>query len=241
MVLVVQVFARQPENLGDVRCKCNGRDERGNLRRLERNLPRHVASQSRVFQLSRTSLFFGRFRSAGTATAMVGPGALAATLMIYGATESLGGYGFLAVFVGALAIRSQRREHRFHQALHSFSEMAERLLTAVILFALGGAIAGGLLASLDTSLVIFRGPDGISDPPAFRLDRSRGIWPCELQGAMGYQLLRRTWYWLALLPSLCAEPLRGAGGCDVHPRSRSDGNAHHTPTGSPPFEVRESA
>jgi NhaP-type Na+/H+ or K+/H+ antiporter len=89
-----------------------------------------------------------------TAIAMVGPGALAATLMIYGVTESLAGYGFLAVFVGALAIRDQRREHRFHEALHSFSEMAERVLTAVVLFAFGGAIAGGLLAPLDASLVI---------------------------------------------------------------------------------------
>lgn len=74
---------------------------------------------------------------------MIGPGSLAATFIIYGATEFLGGYGFLAVFVGALAIRGMNRKHRIHESLHLFSEMAERVLVAIILFGLGGAIAGG--------------------------------------------------------------------------------------------------
>lgn len=86
------------------------------------------------------------------ATAMVGPGALAATLIIYGATEYIDAYGFLAVFVGAVAIRSERRDHDYHESLHSFSEMAERVLTATVLLALGGALAGGLLAPLNWKL-----------------------------------------------------------------------------------------
>ena len=83
-----------------------------------------------------------------TAKAMVGPSALAATLIIYGVTEYLGGYGFIAVFIGALTIRSNRREHEYHRSLHRFTEMTERLLTAVFLVAFGGAIAGGLLQPL---------------------------------------------------------------------------------------------
>ncbi len=88
-----------------------------------------------------------------TAKAMVGPGALAATLVIYGTTELAGAYGFVAVFVGALAIRSNRREHAYHESLHSFAEMIERLLTGGILVAFGGAVAGGLLAPLSMPLV----------------------------------------------------------------------------------------
>ena len=88
-----------------------------------------------------------------TAKAMVGPSALAATLIIYGVTEYLGGYGFIAVFIGALTIRSNRRGHEYHRSLHRFTEMTERLLTAVFLVAFGGAIAGGLLQPLTWPLV----------------------------------------------------------------------------------------
>ncbi len=87
-----------------------------------------------------------------TAKAMVGPGALAATLVIYGTAELAGAYGFVAVFVGALAIRSNRREHAYHESLHTFAEMTERLLTAGILVAFGGAVAGGLLVPLSVPL-----------------------------------------------------------------------------------------
>lgn len=88
-----------------------------------------------------------------TAKAMVGPSALAATLIIYGVTEYLGGYGFIAVFIGALTIRGDRREHDYHESLHRFTEMSERLLTSLFLVAFGGAIAGGLLDPLTWPLV----------------------------------------------------------------------------------------
>lgn len=88
-----------------------------------------------------------------TAKALIGPSALAATLIIYGVTEYLGGYGFIAVFIGALTIRGNHREHAYHESLHRFTEMTERLLTAVFLVAFGGAIAGGLLEPLNGRLV----------------------------------------------------------------------------------------
>ncbi|MFC8226346.1 cation:proton antiporter [Streptomyces sp. NPDC057287] len=74
--------------------------------------------------------------------------ALGATFLAYGVTELLGGYGFLAVFTAACAIRAAERAHGFHNILHDFVEQIERLLTAVLLFLLGAFIALGGLASL---------------------------------------------------------------------------------------------
>ncbi|MFB9467187.1 cation:proton antiporter [Streptomyces cinereospinus] len=74
--------------------------------------------------------------------------ALGATFLSYGVTELLGGYGFLAVFVTACAIRAAERAHGFHNVLHDFVEQVERLFTAVLLFVLGAFIALGGLAAL---------------------------------------------------------------------------------------------
>ena len=69
--------------------------------------------------------------------------ALAALLTAYGLAEVLQGYGFLAVFVAALALRSAERGSDYHQKLHDFAEELERLLMMVLLVLLGGAITGG--------------------------------------------------------------------------------------------------
>lgn len=68
-----------------------------------------------------------------TAKAVLGLGALAATLLLYGTTELIGGYGFLAVFIGALTIRDVERDHEYHRYLHIFAEKLEQLLMAAIL------------------------------------------------------------------------------------------------------------
>ncbi|MGL5928168.1 MAG: cation:proton antiporter [Dermatophilaceae bacterium] len=75
--------------------------------------------------------------------------ALAALLLAYGLTEVLQGYGFIAVFAAAMAIRSFERRHEYHQHLHEVVERLERLLTLVVLLGLGVAFTGGLLAHLD--------------------------------------------------------------------------------------------
>ena len=72
--------------------------------------------------------------------------ALGVTFLAYGVTELVHGYGFLAVFVAALAMRSAERQHRYHDRLHDFAEQTERLLMMVLLVLFGGALAGGLLA-----------------------------------------------------------------------------------------------
>lgn len=74
--------------------------------------------------------------------------AIGATLLAYSATELLNGYGFLAVFVAALALRRREPEHEFHSALHDFAEQIERLLMLLVLVLFGGALAGGLLEPL---------------------------------------------------------------------------------------------
>ncbi|MCL7457003.1 cation:proton antiporter [Micromonospora sp. MSM11] len=74
--------------------------------------------------------------------------ALAATFLAYGLVEVTGGYGFLAVFVAARAIRSAERTHEFHSVLHDFAEQVERLLTVLLLLLFGGAVVGGLLGPL---------------------------------------------------------------------------------------------
>lgn len=78
-----------------------------------------------------------------------GMAALAATLIAYAGTEMIGGYGFLAVFVGAVVIRNQERKHSYLEVLHQFSDQIERLLSAIILVLFGGALVSGVLGYLD--------------------------------------------------------------------------------------------
>lgn len=82
--------------------------------------------------------------------------ALGITCLAYGLTEIVGGYGFLAVFIAALALRAAERNHDYQQKLHDFAEELERLLMMVLLGLFGGALSGGnLLRALDWSVVAF--------------------------------------------------------------------------------------
>jgi NhaP-type Na+/H+ or K+/H+ antiporter len=91
-------------------------------------------------------------RISGTGDGLV---ALGATLVAYGVAEAAHGYGFLAVFVAALALRETERDHAFHEAMHDFAEQVERLLMMLVLVLLGGAVAGGLLDSLTWKDIAF--------------------------------------------------------------------------------------
>ena len=74
--------------------------------------------------------------------------ALAATFAVYGLTELVGGYGFLAVFACALAIRNVERSSGYHEEMHSLIEQLEHVLTLVVLLLVGAALTSGLLAEL---------------------------------------------------------------------------------------------
>lgn len=74
--------------------------------------------------------------------------AVGATFIAYAATELVHGYGFVAVFVCALTIRTRERQHDFHEEMHDFAEQIERLLMMLVLVLFGGALANGLLEAL---------------------------------------------------------------------------------------------
>jgi len=92
-------------------------------------------------------LFFAasseKFRLAEHAEGFV---ALAATFLAYGLSELVNGYGFVAVFVCACTIRAGEQAHGYHRVLHQYVEQIERMLTVLVIFLLGGAVATGLLA-----------------------------------------------------------------------------------------------
>ncbi|AYD04690.1 cation:proton antiporter [Neorhizobium sp. NCHU2750] len=76
-----------------------------------------------------------------------GLAALGFTCGSFGATELVHGYGFVAVFVTALTLRSVERESDFHGQLHDFGEQIERLGTMVLLVCFGSILAEGTLLS----------------------------------------------------------------------------------------------
>lgn len=73
--------------------------------------------------------------------------AVAATLLAYGATELVGGYGFFAVFVTAVVLRGAEHDHVLHAHLHTFIEQTENLLAVALLLGFGAAL-GPMLAPL---------------------------------------------------------------------------------------------
>ena len=78
--------------------------------------------------------------------------AFAATFLVYGATELLHGYGFLAVFAAGLTIRHVEESYpgdALKYRMHDFVAEVERLLMALFLVLFGGAIVNGLVAGLD--------------------------------------------------------------------------------------------
>ena len=74
--------------------------------------------------------------------------ALAGVLIVYGVTELMEGYGFIAVFIAGITLRRSEADHDYHAKLHDFVETIERSITALLLFGLG-AVAPELLAALD--------------------------------------------------------------------------------------------
>ena len=81
--------------------------------------------------------------------------ALGVTFISYSLTELAAGYGFLAVFITALGIRSAERQHEYHEKLHEFIEQLERLLMMILLVLFGGALVTGLLNALTWPGVLY--------------------------------------------------------------------------------------
>lgn len=81
--------------------------------------------------------------------------AICATLITYGITEMVHGYGFIAVFVAAITIRNYELNHDYHRQLHSFTDQIERVLLAIVLILFGGALVKGLIENITWHSVIF--------------------------------------------------------------------------------------
>ncbi|MGW4521860.1 cation:proton antiporter domain-containing protein [Amycolatopsis sp. NPDC004378] len=73
---------------------------------------------------------------------------LALAFLPYALAELARGNGFAAVFVAAVVVRKQEREHDYHGVLHAFGHQLERLFVPLALLGLGLAIGDGLLRGL---------------------------------------------------------------------------------------------
>lgn len=80
---------------------------------------------------------------------------VAATLLVYGATEIIHGYGFIAVFVAAITLRAYKRDHKYYNRLHAFSDQIERILVAIMLILFGGSLVRGIMNSLTWPMAAF--------------------------------------------------------------------------------------
>jgi NhaP-type Na+/H+ or K+/H+ antiporter len=80
---------------------------------------------------------------------------IAATLLVYGITELLHGYGFIAVFITAITLRNFEMNHKYHRKLHSFTDQIEKILVAIALILLGGAVVSGILKPLTLQWALF--------------------------------------------------------------------------------------
>ena len=94
------------------------------------------------------------WRLTGLAETADGFVALAATFLAYGIVELVGGYGFLAVFVAAVTVRSSERRHSYHRVLHGFASQVEHVIVVALLVLLGGLVVRGGLDDVDGRVVV---------------------------------------------------------------------------------------
>lgn len=73
---------------------------------------------------------------------------LGTLLLAYGLAEIVHGYGFLAVFVGAVTTRQRENRSRYHKISHHFIDQIEQIVLVAVLFGFGAMLASGVLAAL---------------------------------------------------------------------------------------------
>ena len=66
--------------------------------------------------------------------------AIATVLAVYGATEAVGAYGFLAAFAAGLAFRRHERHHEYHERVHAGAETVENFSELALLLLLGSTV-----------------------------------------------------------------------------------------------------
>ena len=73
---------------------------------------------------------------------------LGTLLLAYGLAELAEGYGFLAVFVGAVTARQRENRSRYHKLSHHFIDQIEQIVLVAVLFGFGAMLASGVLNAL---------------------------------------------------------------------------------------------
>jgi sodium/hydrogen antiporter len=81
------------------------------------------------------------------AAAFDGYHAVATALVVYGAAEAAGGYGFLAVFVGGLAFRRYEHDHELNGRVHEGAEQVEKFMELAAILLLGSLLTGAGLTA----------------------------------------------------------------------------------------------
>ena len=72
--------------------------------------------------------------------------AIGAIFAVYGGTELVGGYGFVAVFAAGVAFRRYEHAHEVNQRLHEVTLVVEKLAELAVLLLLGSVLPiGGVL------------------------------------------------------------------------------------------------
>jgi sodium/hydrogen antiporter len=74
------------------------------------------------------------------ATILDGWLALAVVLVLYGVTETAGGYGFLAAFAGGLGFRRYERDHEVNRRVHDGAELLEKFGELALILLLGSMV-----------------------------------------------------------------------------------------------------
>ena len=94
--------------------------------------------------------------------------AVGVVLLVYGTAELIGGYGFLAAFVGGVGFRRYERDHAANERVHEgaevvekFSELAAILLLGSMVTVAGWAEAGWAGAALVPLLLLVIRPLGV--------------------------------------------------------------------------------
>lgn len=73
---------------------------------------------------------------------------LGTLLLAYGLAELVEGYGFLAVFIGAVTARQRENKSRYHKISHHFIDQIEQIVLVAVLFGFGAMLASGVLEGL---------------------------------------------------------------------------------------------
>ena len=73
---------------------------------------------------------------------------LGTLLLAYGLSEIVQGYGFIAVFVGAVTARQSEIRSRYHKISHHFIDQIEQIVLVAVLFGFGLMLSSGVLSPL---------------------------------------------------------------------------------------------